>query len=403
MIEGIAQRKADGLMEIPPVADRGLPPPAAGRSGDHAGRGAAALLRRGRCDICQSIRQPARRAHQQAVGAVGAAVRPAPGRAHRAGRLHHAGPDLRGRRARRRRRGRHQPAARRLCRAAGALQPYAPSSRIFHNALYADPAAVFGQEAVDQGIAALNIGHRLAAAEARDEIDWPTLSVARHALLRWLWDHHDTLLGADAQQAFAAFRARGGSGLLAHACFEAIQASLLAQAGDGADDADDARRQAAADWRQWPVNAALARQRGGGRLRNPISAGDRLSRLPAMAGGARAGERPAPRARRRHGRGTDRRSGRGHRPRWQPRVDASDRDPQRLPRRRAAGRLQPARAGLGRGGVLAARAAPQRLRRLYRDAAPTSPMPAGCASTTCWGWRGCGWCRPARRPRRAPT
>nr|WP_262389775.1 4-alpha-glucanotransferase [Cupriavidus campinensis] len=128
--------------------------------------------------------------------------------------------------------------------------PYAPSSRIFHNALYADPAAVFGQDAVDQGIAALNIGHRLAAAEARDEIDWPTLSVARHALLRWLWDRHDTLLGADAQQAFAAFRARGGSGLLAHACFEAIQASLLAQARD---DADDMRRQAASDWRQWPV------------------------------------------------------------------------------------------------------------------------------------------------------
>ncbi|WP_455155192.1 4-alpha-glucanotransferase [Cupriavidus campinensis] len=125
--------------------------------------------------------------------------------------------------------------------------PYAPSSRIFHNALYADPAAVFGQDAVDQGIAALNIGHRLAAAEARDEIDWPTLSVARHALLRWLWDRHDTLLGADAQQAFAAFRARGGSGLLAHACFEAIQASLLAQASN------DDQRQAASDWRQWPV------------------------------------------------------------------------------------------------------------------------------------------------------
>lgn len=125
--------------------------------------------------------------------------------------------------------------------------PYAPSSRIFHNALYADPAAVFGQDAVDQGIAALNIGHTLAAAEARDEIDWPTLSTARYALLRWLWERHETLLDADAQQAFAAFRARGGSGLLAHACFEAIQATRLAEA------TDDAQRQAAADWRQWPV------------------------------------------------------------------------------------------------------------------------------------------------------
>jgi len=125
--------------------------------------------------------------------------------------------------------------------------PYAPSSRIFHNALYADAAAVFGQGVVDQAIAALNIGHALAAAEARDEIDWTSLSPVRFALLRWLWDRHETLLGADARQAFAAFRARGGNGLLAHACFEAIQAAQLAAATDAA------QRQAAADWRRWPV------------------------------------------------------------------------------------------------------------------------------------------------------
>ena len=256
VIEGIAQRKADGLMEIPPVADWGYhrlllgdlattlavaPPrcygvadaisanPCARPRAVHSSKpwGLSVQLyglRRGAPTGLGDFTTLALTCEAAArEGADAVAINPL-----------HAG----------------------FAALPARYSPYAPSSRIFHNALYADPAAVFGQEAVDQGIAALNIGHRLAAAEARDEIDWPTLSVARHALLRWLWDHHDTLLGADAQQAFAAFRARGGSGLLAHACFEAIQASLLAQAGDGADgadDADDARRQAAADWRQWPV------------------------------------------------------------------------------------------------------------------------------------------------------
>ncbi|MGO4303468.1 4-alpha-glucanotransferase [Cupriavidus sp. RAF12] len=142
--------------------------------------------------------------------------------------------------------------------------PYAPSSRLFHSPLYADPAALFGQDAVDQGIAALRLGHTLAAAEARAEIDWPALSRARYALLRWLWDRHETLLPTDALRAFSAFRARGGNALLAHACFEAIQAERLdaaqgaaqggAHAHSQASKSSGKQAEAATDWRRWPVS-----------------------------------------------------------------------------------------------------------------------------------------------------
>lgn len=121
--------------------------------------------------------------------------------------------------------------------------PYSPSSRIFFNPLYADPAHVFGQAAVDQGVTALGIGGALAEAECRTEIDWPVIAALRLKLLHWLWQHHDTLLPAAQKQAFAAFRARGGTALLAHATFEAIQAERIAS-GNHED---------AADWRRWPA------------------------------------------------------------------------------------------------------------------------------------------------------
>lgn len=143
--------------------------------------------------------------------------------------------------------------------------PYSPSSRLFLNPLYADPTAVFGADAVAQGCAALRLTDALLAAEARREIDWPTVAAARYALLRWLWERHTALLPAAAVQQFQAFRARGGNALHAHACFEALQAAQLAgladgnQGGDGSKKWGDNRdngaapaRAAATDWRRWP-------------------------------------------------------------------------------------------------------------------------------------------------------
>lgn len=125
--------------------------------------------------------------------------------------------------------------------------PYSPSSRIFFNALYADPARVFGDAAVEHAIATLGIGAALADAERRAEIDWPAIARLRLALLQWLWQRHETLLAPEQKQAFAAFRARGGKALLAHATFEAIQAERLAAATD-----ENSARDAA-DWRRWPA------------------------------------------------------------------------------------------------------------------------------------------------------
>jgi 4-alpha-glucanotransferase len=125
--------------------------------------------------------------------------------------------------------------------------PYAPSSRLFLNPLYADPATVFGQDAVDAAIADLGVGGTLQALEARREIDWIALAPLRYAILRWLWQRHDTLLPRALLNQCAAFRARGGTALHAHACYEAIQAQRLSDSANGTN------HHAAPDWRCWPV------------------------------------------------------------------------------------------------------------------------------------------------------
>lgn len=125
--------------------------------------------------------------------------------------------------------------------------PYAPSSRVYFNPIYVDPAAVFGQAAVDRGIATLGLGNALHALEGRAEIDWVALSRIRYGLLRWLWDHRDKLLPAPAREALERFRLRGGDALLAHAAFEALQAHHIASASS------QSEADAATDWRQWPV------------------------------------------------------------------------------------------------------------------------------------------------------
>ncbi|NSX15475.1 4-alpha-glucanotransferase [Cupriavidus taiwanensis] len=125
--------------------------------------------------------------------------------------------------------------------------PYAPSSRLFLNPLYADPAAVFGQAAVDAAIAGLGAGDTLRALDARREIDWIALAPLRYAMLRWLWQRRETLLPRAALDHCAAFRARGGAALHAHACYEAIQARRLCDSASGTN------HHAAPDWRCWPV------------------------------------------------------------------------------------------------------------------------------------------------------
>lgn len=94
--------------------------------------------------------------------------------------------------------------------------PYSPSSRLFLNALYADPALVFGHDA------------GWPARDARtDLIDWPSVSRARIAHLRALFARfqreelqQDGALARD----FLRYRRDGGQALENHARFEALHA-----------------------------------------------------------------------------------------------------------------------------------------------------------------------------------
>ena len=95
----------------------------------------------------------------------------------------------------------------------GRAGPYSPSSRLFLNPLYADPAATFDAATV-------------ASEEALEQaalIDWATAGAAKFARLRRLFEEFveiDTPLTRD----FEAFIRQGGEALAQHAAFEARHA-----------------------------------------------------------------------------------------------------------------------------------------------------------------------------------
>lgn len=113
--------------------------------------------------------------------------------------------------------------------------PYAPSSRLFLNAMYADPAAVFDGaflESVEPGGAAM----------LRPDgcMDWPAIHGQRLRVLRHLYERFTTLQPGKWMQDFDAFREQGGEALESHACFEALHAHHAAELGAGH------------GWQDWP-------------------------------------------------------------------------------------------------------------------------------------------------------
>ncbi|WP_454694751.1 4-alpha-glucanotransferase [Achromobacter aegrifaciens] len=98
--------------------------------------------------------------------------------------------------------------------------PYAPSSRLFLNTLYADPAAVLGMEALRQ--ASADCGAVPSAAEL---IDWPQAGARRQRLLRALHRQFRATGSVDCRQRYDAFCARRGKALRDHAVFEALHAA----------------------------------------------------------------------------------------------------------------------------------------------------------------------------------
>ncbi|HTK02965.1 MAG TPA: 4-alpha-glucanotransferase [Bordetella sp.] len=124
----------------------------------------------------------------------------------------------------------------------GRYSPYAPSSRLFLNSLYADPCLLLGEAAVGTALDALHLGDEVMRLDDLPLIDWPAVARLRMKLMRRLYDEFRTdgppALHAD----FDSFRMAGGEALESHARFEALHARHLPPLGD------------AADWRHWPAD-----------------------------------------------------------------------------------------------------------------------------------------------------
>ena len=119
--------------------------------------------------------------------------------------------------------------------------PYSPSSRLFLNTLYADPA-VLGVDALRAALARLppQAAQALQALDAKTLIDWPQAARWRQQLLRELHRGFGQLATLAQQQAFQAFCTEGGQDLRDHALFETLHARQAQFPG------------APQSWAEWP-------------------------------------------------------------------------------------------------------------------------------------------------------
>jgi 4-alpha-glucanotransferase len=118
--------------------------------------------------------------------------------------------------------------------------PYSPSSRLFLNTLYADPAGVLGNDAVRAALAGMDQA-QLRALDARPLIDWPAAATLRHQLLRRLHAGFPTGATTAQRQAYEAYRDAAGPDLRDHALFESLHADQTQAHG------------APLSWTDWPA------------------------------------------------------------------------------------------------------------------------------------------------------
>lgn len=123
------------------------------------------------------------------------------------------------------------------------FSPYAPSSRLFLNPIYADASGVLPAESLAQLAAGLGLDDELRRLEALPLIDWPAAARCRLALLRAVFERLWPELSATPAvhplaREFQRFRKQGGALLEDHARFEALHAEQVPQGRW--------------HWRQWP-------------------------------------------------------------------------------------------------------------------------------------------------------
>ena len=119
--------------------------------------------------------------------------------------------------------------------------PYSPSSRLFLNTLFADPAGVLGADAVRDALAGMT-QTRLRALDAQPLINWPAAASFRHQLLRRLHERFATTASADHHRAYNSFRDAGGQDLRDHALFDTLHAAHASTSGTPV------------PWTQWPAD-----------------------------------------------------------------------------------------------------------------------------------------------------
>ena len=105
----------------------------------------------------------------------------------------------------------------------GRYSPYAPSTRLLHNVLYADPAALFAD--------AFTAKDEAPAAQVGGLIDWPEAGSRKMTRLRACWRRFQATNDADLARAYADFCRRGGLTLERHAVFEALHVYFFKRDG----------------------------------------------------------------------------------------------------------------------------------------------------------------------------
>jgi len=122
--------------------------------------------------------------------------------------------------------------------------PYSPSSRLFLNALYGDPAAVFGTERIAGIAERLDLLDAMRGFESAALIDWPAAAAAKLSVLQALYDEEELRLEAGADELsldYNGYVRDAGMRLRQHACFEALHAAALKNDGGNW------------HWRTWPA------------------------------------------------------------------------------------------------------------------------------------------------------